>query len=250
MSAVLAPSPTRRTDSSLIGQLNIEWDQLRAADSSAAMVTGWAARHAALAHCAMLDDVEDAVTGDADAVLLALLHETHNGDQLAGRTVVQLMLGKAVRIAGSHAGRAPLHDLEACAVTALWDVIATYPVARRPEKVAANIAMDTLNRVVAEFAHDRHEQAVSPDLLHPSHRDDDSGPADLDLLNLLAWAVDNDTITAADASLLVDMYVPAPGQTGGKTAAELHGMSWAAARQRASRAVRRITHAIYADTVG
>lgn len=247
MTAVLTSSPTRRTDSSLIGQLNIEWDQLCVADATASMVVGWADHHAALANCAVLVDVEHAVTRDADAVLLALLRETQNGDQLAGRTVLQLMLGKAVRVAASHAGRAPLHELEACAVTALWDVIASYPVVRRPEKVAANIAMDTLHRVVDELAHDRHEQAVSPDVLDPSHNDD-GGPADLDLLNLLAWAVDNNTISAADASLLVDIYVPAPGQVGGKAAADRHGISWAAARQRASRAVRRITHAVRADT--
>lgn len=241
----------RRSDASLIGQLNAEWTRLCADPAAPAAVAGWASRDRSLAGCASLAEVEAATRREADAVLLGLLRLGQAGDALALRTVFQLMLGKAVRIAATHAGRDSRANLEHAAVTALWTVVAGYPVGRRPAKVAANIAMDTLHATVRELAHQRHEVPASPDQLHPAEpSSDDSrdGPRDLELIELLAWAVGNGTVSADDATLVVDIYAPAPGCPGGKAAAHRHGISWAAARQRASRATRRIAEAVRADT--
>ncbi|TDD68719.1 hypothetical protein E1262_14745 [Jiangella aurantiaca] len=187
-------------------------------------------------------------------MLLALLRLGRSGDALALRSVFQLMLGKAVRIAATHAGRDSRASLEQAAVTALWAVVAGYPVERRPVKVAANIAMDTLRLTVTELAHQRHEIPSSPEQLHPavgagepSDPADASDPPDLELFELLAWAVGNGTVSREDATLLADIYAPAPGYEGGRAAAERRGISWAAARQRASRATRRIAEAVRAD---
>ncbi|WP_116950051.1 hypothetical protein [Jiangella endophytica] len=186
----------------------------------------------------------------ADAVLIALLRLAHGGDPLAGRTVLQLMLGKAIRIAAGHAGRDSRDSLEHAAIAALWTVIATYPTERRPTKVAANLAMDTLGVVSRELAHRRTETPAEPDVLASVLGTDPGRAADVDLAELLAWAVGSGTISAADASLLIDIYAPAPGLDGGAAAAERAGISWAAARQRASRAVRKIACAVRADTLG
>lgn len=245
----------RQTGTGVAGRLNDEWDRL-CADGRVAAVARWAAAHPALAGCRELGDVETTVTSDrtgADAVLLALLRLAHDGDALAGRTVLQLMLGKAIRIAGGHAGRDSRECLEHAAVAALWTVIATYPTERRPTKVAANIAMDTLGAVSRELAHRRAETPTEPDTLaavlgrDPGADDTDDG--DVDLAELLAWAVDAGAITVSDAGLLLDIYAPAPGLAGGAAAAERAGISWPAARQRASRAVRRIALAVRADTL-
>lgn len=247
----------RRTDASLVGQLNAEWNRLCADPRTESAVARWAARHPelpALAGCLALEDVEPAVSGaggeEADQILLALLRLTRSGDSLAGRTVLQLMLGKAVRIATTRAGRDTRPSLEHTAVAALWTTIATYPLERRPAKVAANIAMDTLRAVTTELTHQLSETPTSPDVLT-----DDLLPvtppgrttADHELLDLLTWAVDEGTITAADATLILDIYTPAPGIEGGAAAAERHGLSWPAARQRASRAVRKVAAQIRAD---
>ncbi|RIQ10943.1 hypothetical protein DY240_30645 [Jiangella rhizosphaerae] len=241
----------RRSDDSLIGRLNAEWVRLCADPATQAAVDRWR-----LAEVESLDGLEAAVRRDADGVLLALLRLGRSGDGLALRSVFQLMLGKAVRIAATHAGRDSRASLEQAAVTALWTVVAGYPVERRPVKVAANIAMDTLRLTVAELAHQRHETPSSPEQLHPaaagepSDPSDPSGasdPPDLELFELLAWAVGRGTISRDDAALLVDIYAPAPGHEGGRAAAERHGISWAAARQRASRATRRIADAVRAD---
>ncbi|SDU76261.1 hypothetical protein [Jiangella alkaliphila] len=246
--------PARRRDDSLIGQLNAEWIRLCADPASEAVVAGWR-----LAEVRSLAEVERAVRTDADGVLLALLRLGHDGDSLALRSVFQLMLGKAVRIAATHAGRDSRACLEQAAVTALWTVVAGYPVERRPVKVAANIAMDTLRLTVTELAHQRHETPSSPEQLHaatsdgePSEPSDSAGagdPPDLELFELLAWAVGNGTVSREDAALLVDIYAPAPGHEGGRAAADRRGISWAAARQRASRATRRIAEAVRADDV-
>ncbi|SDS69193.1 hypothetical protein [Jiangella sp. DSM 45060] len=244
-----ANRPARRSDDSLIGQLNAEWLRLCADPASDAAVARWR-----LVGLRSLGDLEAAVRRDADGVLMPLLRLGRRGDQLALRSVFQLMLGKAVRIAATHAGRDTRANLEQAAVTALWTVVAGYPVERRPVKVAANIAMDTLRLTVNELAHQRHETPSSPEYLHPaegggaaSDRARAGGPADLELLDLLAWAVGNGTVSREDATLLVDIYAPAPGQAGGSAAADRHGISWAAARQRASRATRRIAEAVRAD---
>jgi hypothetical protein len=240
----------RQTGTGVAGRLNDEWDRL-CADGRVAAVARWAAVHPALAGCRDLGDVEAAVAGDrADAVLLALLRLAHDGDGLAGRVVLQLMLGKAIRIAGGHAGRDSRECLEHAAVAALWTVIATYPTERRPTKVAANIAMDTLGAVSRELAHRRAETPTEPDTLAAVLGSAPAGPAgDVDLAELLAWAVDAGAITTADAALLLDIYAPAPGLAGGAAAAERAGISWAAARQRASRAVRKIALAVRADAL-
>ncbi len=241
--------PARRNDDSLIGQLNAEWLRLCSDPASRSAAGRWR-----LAGVRSLDDLEAAVRRDADGVLLPMLRAGQSGDGLALRSVFQLMLGKAVRIAGTHAGRDSRASLEQAAVTALWTVIARYPVERRPVKVAANIAMDTLRLTVNELAHQRHETPSSPEQLHPA--DDDGtppdraragGPPDLELLDLLAWAVGNGTVSREDAALLIDIYAPAPGHAGGSAAADRHGIRWAAARQRASRATRRIAEAVRAD---
>lgn len=240
----------KRLDHSLVGQLNLEWAQLRGR-----RIDTWATRPA-LAGCASLADVEArtaaADKSSADEILLDLLELNRDGDELAGRTVLQLMLGKAVRIAASHTGRADRDTLEQLAIAALWDVIATYPIARRRKKVAANLAMDTLRQVVAELGHDRHESPVETDVLSAVAGDVDD-PADTvvdaELFEVLAWGVESGAITGQDAALLTAVYCTGPDNPGGAAAAAEFGLSWAAARQRCSRAVRRLATAVQADTL-
>lgn len=244
----------RRSDASLVGRLNAEWSRLCADPGTPSAVADWARRHPELAGCLALEDVELAVAAAgaerADRILLTLLRLAQAGDSLAGRTVLQLMLGKAVRIATTRAGRDTKPALEHTAVAALWTTIATYPIERRPAKVAANLAMETLRAVTGELTHQLSETPTSPDVLAadlmpltPSERT----TADHELLDLLTWAVDEGTISAADATLILDIYSPAPGTEGGAAAAERHGLSWPAARQRASRALRKIARRLRAD---
>ena len=244
----------KRLDRTIIGQLNVEWARLRNDPATVRTVTGWASRKPALAGAAGLVDIETRTTTSrqaADSVLLALLELAHDGDQLAGRTVLQLMLGKAVRIAASRTGRTDRDTLEQLAVTALWDVIAAYPIDRRRQKVAANLAMDTLHQVVAELRHDRHETPTDSDVLGRVVEDRGAlgdGPADAELVEVVMWGVESGVIGREDAVLLVRVYCTGADNPGGAAVAAEFGLSWAAARQRCSRAVRKLAAAVHADT--
>ncbi|HEY9412807.1 MAG TPA: hypothetical protein VIP77_24755, partial [Jiangellaceae bacterium] len=67
----------KRLDATLVGQLNLEWAQLRTSPATAATVTTWAASKPALAGFATLAEVEAGTAAadrtGADQILLALL---------------------------------------------------------------------------------------------------------------------------------------------------------------------------------
>ena len=79
-----------------------------------------------------------AVQLTSDAGLRALLTEASTGNQLAARVVLQAMLGRMVRMA-LRDPKASIDDY----LSALWCQIQTYPLASRPDRIAANLSMDT-----------------------------------------------------------------------------------------------------------
>lgn len=114
--------------------------------SSTPLVAAWARRHPVLAGCVELRDVLTAVRPDPDAVLGALLQETADGCMVAGRVVLQALLPKMITMAGRDAEPGVLDDY----VCALWLRIIDYPLDRRPQRIAANLVLDTLKTVRAE----------------------------------------------------------------------------------------------------
>lgn len=129
---------TRIGLSRTLGALNSEWADLE----SRPVPTAWRLALPGRAASATLGEVLARVRGDADAVLLALLGLQRDGDRLAGRTVVQAMVPKLVLMAARDS-EASFDDY----LAAMWLRVATYPVERRPHRVAANLALDTLKSV-------------------------------------------------------------------------------------------------------
>ena len=151
----------------LVGELNAEWERLRG--ESRQTVAAWARRHPPLAGCLDLNDLLARTWRDPDAVLGVLLAEAEAGCRLAARVVLQAMLGKLVRMAG----RDPAAGIDDY-VAAIWCRICTYPLAARPRRIAANLALDTLKAVLQErrwllrgevtpWPPDRFLDAVGPD---------------------------------------------------------------------------------------
>lgn len=134
---------TARSMVGIVGALNREWLEL-ARDGSGS-VAGWSARHPALRECTTLDAIVAAVGSDSDAVLAALLAEVASGDRLAGRVVLQAMIGRVAMLAARDP-RAGVDDY----LSALWCRIVTYPLKARPSRIAANLSMDTLQLVSRE----------------------------------------------------------------------------------------------------
>ena len=266
-------TPARHTSTTtLAGRLNRDWAQLVAGTAATAALSRWMLTCPALTQLNTLDDVlslvADADATVRDAVLLALIEAAQAGDGLAGRTVLQTMLGKAVRIADTVARRDDVRgDKEealARAVAALWQSIATYPVALRPARVAANLALDTV--AVAQRGHTGSSHfrrsyrelpvadvgSVRSAVQHDRGQDDVRGPVDAQLLTVLAWAVRAGVLDLDDAQLLVRVYsVDEHGRPAdGRAIAKQAGLSWPALRQRCRRLAQRIGAAAVEAGIG
>ncbi len=282
LAALLDPAPTdrsplpesprrpRRHDlpRTLAGRLNLEWRRLSTAPVSCATVVTWAAARPVLAGAESLDDILVLIGGpDAsvrDAALLALLELAQEGDALAGRTVLQAMLGKAVRIAAMVSDRPDMggdrEESLSAAVTALWQVIATYPVAARPSRVAANLAMDTVAVVHRGHTGSSYHRPSFPEVPCADISAADvrlpvglqtgagevSGPVDAELFEVLAGAVRDGVLQLSEAQLLARVYgVDEDGTPiDGRIVAAQEGVSWSTLRQRCHRLVRRLRTAM------
>lgn len=110
-----------------------------------AVVSTWARRHPALAGCDDLPALMISIGTNPDQVLGALLQEMATGCPLAPRVVLHAMLPKMRTMAR----RDPAASLEDY-LAHLWLRIRTYPLARRPHRIAANLALDTLKAVKAD----------------------------------------------------------------------------------------------------
>lgn len=118
----------------VVRSLNAEWKELAATP----VPVGWAVPEETFG------ELLRGIRADPDARLGALLRCHAAGDQLAGRVVLQAMLGKLIRLAA--------HDARHCVgdyVAECWLRLSGYPLARRPGRIAANLALDTRLRVRA-----------------------------------------------------------------------------------------------------
>lgn len=141
--------PLVRTDKPgpLLRGLLAEWDAACNSTRVLRRVNSWGLPGSHVEH---LDDiVRRAGFGgahdcdDADSYLLALVSRAAN-DPLAARIVLQRILPPVISIA-QRRGRLHSSGIEGAIgdlVTQAWFVISTYPVERRPRKVAANIVRD------------------------------------------------------------------------------------------------------------
>ena len=230
----------------IVGALDQEWGELVGMHPGAVM--GWAVRHPVLAPYRSLDDVLVAAKQSPDAVLAALLAEVAAGDRLAGRVVLQALVGRIARMA-QRDPRSGIGDY----LAALWQVINNYPLRRRPVRIAANLSMDALQAVTRERSWaGRSALRLCPstesleELLEPAGLDGrpfDSAPlVELEARRVLEASRLLCLIEKPDAALLTSIY--ADGLTGIQAARRFH-ISAGTVRVRCSRAVRRLAaHAV------
>lgn len=221
--------------------LNQEW--LRLGEVEEPWARGWASRRPCLAgHDSVATLVTDGRARD-DAVLGALLQECRSGDDLAGRVVLQALLPGMVRMAGRDRS-ADLSDY----VGQLWCRIRTYPLERRPRRIANNLELDTLKAVCRSRTGNVTVLPVEPDgievlLGRRADRDeayrDGNDPAAPDVITaaLAHGLVDDHT-----ADVLRSVY--AEGLSGREAAAR-HRCSVDLIRWRCSKALRTLArHAV------
>lgn len=216
----------------------------------------------------------------ADEVLYALIVEHAGGSFPAGRAVLQCMLPAMRGIVRRSRRHYPdVQDLEQEAAAAMWDAITHYDL-DRSSRVAMRLQGHTLTRVVGDRApHARGTRAsrgprvaeipTDTSLLTVLERPTtpEQGPevvyslasmklgATGEVLDVIAWGLDKSVLTRDESALLARLYAPDPdlpeyaelgsgrGNYQRRVAHEL-GISHAALRQRASRAVRRLAEAV------
>jgi hypothetical protein len=240
--SVVAPSRADRSNYRIVRALNEDWGRLTLEHHDS--VCRWASKHPVLDQCASLLDLLETVRRNPDPVLFALLEENATGDELAGRAVLQAMLGKLVRMAAC--------DVEAQVgdyVAAMWCRIRTYPVRDRPVNVAANLALDCLKEVKKESRWLRRGMEVAPmapgpllDQLYTEafnrvHHDHNVEVAASTATSIITTADRLGLIDVRTREVLLSVY--ADGLTG-RDAADRHETSPAMIRFRCSKAVRRL----------
>jgi hypothetical protein len=132
----------RRHDSGIIAELNREWAGLVVEHRD--LGARWSG-YDTLRGFASLSGVLAAARDHPDSVLGALLDAASGGDRLASRLVLQAMLGRVVCMSLRDVHR-QVDDY----VAALWCQIQTYPLARRPHRIPANLGLDTLKALHRE----------------------------------------------------------------------------------------------------
>ncbi|MCY0870784.1 RNA polymerase sigma factor [Cutibacterium acnes] len=202
--------------------LNDEWDQIRTIEID------W---HdcAELMHCIDVEDVLAVIPAAPDAILGYLIARAQGGDELATRTVIQAFVGKLILMATATKLRRTNNGFDDL-LAGLWETIITYPLDRRPDKIAANLVLDTLHRVVKFWRadspdeEDAHGLVPFPDTLIAPEPDEDVTAS-----QAIALAADRHWITEDLARLMRHIYCD--GMTG-VDAARLHGCAPATVRSR------------------
>jgi hypothetical protein len=229
----------------LLEVLDREWCEL--VRSHAATARRWSDQHAALAAYRSLEDVLSIAKLNSDPALAALLIEVSNGDQLAARVILQALVGRMVRMA-QRDPRSRLDDY----LARLWCVINSYPLSRRPVRIAANLSLDTLKAVSQDHRWLRRgDVTLLPiesleELLEPAGLDgssnDASPPVDVEARRVLEAGSLLKLIDDSDAALLHCIY--ADGMSGNQAAWLFH-TSAGTVRVRCSKVVRQLAaHAV------
>jgi DNA-directed RNA polymerase specialized sigma24 family protein len=230
--------------------LEREWEALARGRLRLELRT-WAATEPVLARFASPDRLiaflwdRRASPVEKDRVLAALLRLAQT-ESSAGRMVLQAMLPGLKALAAVFLKRHPDHEGEpALEREELWQVlfvsmlerIKTYPLARRPERIAANLVLDTKHAALAELQRARggYRELPIDEPLEPAG-EASPFPAE-DVEAPLRRAVAARAISQADADLIA--WVDVDGLSL-REAAERLGISYNAAKIRRQRAKRRL----------
>lgn len=159
---------------------------------------------------------------DGDAWLARLIAATQAGDELAGRCVVQAVLGRLSAIAARD-GRVGLDEL----VGAVWLRVRSYPLDRRPRAIATNLVLDARKDVLREVRPLALGEPVQPRRHAIAAR-------------VLSDAVRIGVIDSGIGEVMSSVYVLG---LSGEAAAQRHGVTPTTVRWRCSAGMRRLRQA-------
>jgi hypothetical protein len=225
---------------SVFDQLDRDWGRVADLPAVARRLHGACT---AAGGAATLADVERFVRSaspeDADRVLAALVAEAVDdgevpGDRLAARALLQLLLPGVRRLARTWWALGDPDERAAAAVAAVYDRIRRYPLARRPQRIAANVLMDAAGDLRRAA---RSAQPVSDSGHLPTGEWDLPSPAvthpALELVDALADAVGRGLVSPEDAGLIAESRIAGTSlrEIARQRGAKLRTLQWR--RQRA-----------------
>lgn len=204
-------------ETGLLARLDTEWQHLADSPATVARLRRWARLEPDLAGWPDLHQLRAAVHTRTDparsdrllAALVRLAAVDGHDDQLAARTVVQLLVPGAVRLAR---GITPHTGDGATALGMVFTELAigirTYPWRRRPRHVAANLLLDCRQRLTRRHQRARRETPIG---LEVDHRSCDTATEHAEgsvaLRELLAWAHRRGVLDDFETRLLVANHV-------------------------------------------
>jgi DNA-directed RNA polymerase specialized sigma24 family protein len=137
---------TTRFDPTLFGLLEREWALLERSHDASTALRKWGSEDRALSGFDCLPDLM-APAGStrhraSDEALAALVRRAAV-DDLAARVVLQLILPGLKALARRYRWVGDAEEVAAAAVAAAYERIRTFPIERRPARIAANLVEDT-----------------------------------------------------------------------------------------------------------
>ena len=190
-------------------RFDADWDQC--ADATLAAPLSMSAR-----------DALTRARREGDPWLAQLIAAAQGGDELAGRCVVQAVLGRLVAMARRDS-RLGVDEL----VGALWLRVRSYPLERRPRAIASNLVLDARKDALSELR----PLPVTPPTAPRRHAV---------AANVLVEAVRIGVIDAPIAEVMSSVYVLG---LSGEAAAQRHGVTATTVRWRCSAGMRRLAQA-------
>lgn len=198
----------------LTDRLEDEWQELVQTGRMDAALARWSTSQQVLASVdvnqllEVLDIEDPSVTPEQDALLAVLLRISER-DRLARRLLLHRFLPCIKELAAGTPYPVERDEWLTLLVTTAYEVVSTYPLGRRPTRIAANIACDFRKSVFEALRQQRRDAAeLTGDLLLETdllvqHREQQAEFAAVEAEDLLRWAVDEGLVDESTAALLV-----------------------------------------------
>lgn len=219
----------------LFQQLDEDWSRFIAGGEARRACLRWNRQDPVLANVSCADELvkEIRTCGEpatSDALLSALVRLATT-DDTAARAVFQALVPGMRCLARKLAGLGDTEEVDATIAACAWERIRTYPHERRPQRVAANVLLDTRKRALQALA-------SSPETLFADLPDNRvHGPHDEDLGTVLDAALERKLLTTDDAGLIVATRIDGRSLV---TEADSRATTAAALGKRRARAERRL----------
>lgn len=220
-----------------------EWVTLQDLPSTRLQLRRWARTQPVLTGYTTPGDLVDAIDAApqdvAEQHLIALVRIYQDGNQLAGRILLQAMLPALHRIA---AGRT-LDDQHAV-LAEFWIALSKMRITDTTTRIAASLKLNALRGVTKNRLTDDHSDPY-PDPTQAQPHTLTAQEPDPDLSDVITWAHRTNAITTDDAHLLTLAYL-----TEGTTTTDLAthlGITLDAAKKRRTRAREKLVDAVRAQ---